>query len=195
MEGNSLFFRVLYDVLCTAVGSVKYGDDSGCVVDHPFVPFLEGRRSVRIADETDEVGLVDECLVPLLPFPRPSVFNARKWNGSDEPDSWIVLTQTDYDFTGPDIDPIGHSRDESGIPTANGRFDFLFQLGYDFFFCAGQLLRPVAGEAAAVLPHFLFALAFDGNRHPFYLELWGDVIITHRRRKCNSSDADIMLLS
>ncbi len=195
MEGNSLFFRVLDGVLCTAGGSAEDGDDSGCMVDHPFVPFLEGRGSIRIADETDEVGFVEECLIPLLPFPRPSAFKAGKWNGSDESNSGIVLTQTDYDFTGPNIDPVGHSRDESGIPTAYGRFDFFFQLCYDFFFCAGQLLRPVAGEAAAVLPHFLFALAFDGNRHPFYLELWGDVIITHGKRKCNSSDVEFTLLS
>ncbi len=195
MEGNSLFFRILDGVLCTAGGSVEDGDDSGCMVDHPFVPFLEGRRSVRIADEADEVGLVEECLVPLLPIPRPSVFKARKWNGSNEPDSRIAMTQTDYDFTSPDIDPVGHSRDESGIPTAYGRFDFFFQLGYYFFFCACQLLRPVAGEAAAVLPHFLFTLAFDGNRHPFYLELWGDMIITHRKCRCNSFDVYFTILS
>lgn len=50
-----MLFRVIDSIIRAAFFSVKHGNDSGRVVDHPLIPNLETSLAIMLADKDDMV--------------------------------------------------------------------------------------------------------------------------------------------
>ena len=83
--------------------------------------------------------------------------------------SGILFPQSDDDLPCPYIHAHGHAGNESQIPILNGVSDLVCQPFLYFSLRLDQFFRSMSGEAAPVLPHFLFRRQFSHLVHSLSL--------------------------
>nr|DAG02547.1 MAG TPA: hypothetical protein [Siphoviridae sp. ctneY2] len=148
--------RIIYCVFSSALFSIEYCNDSGCVVNHPFVSDLKAGSAVALTDIFHEVCGCQYLFVLSLPFLAPTTLKAIIGAGTHKFDTIALITKHQHNLCCPDIYAPCHARNKDIQSVSNCLTDFFFQILFDGSVRACQLLRAVSREAYSVHSFFGF---------------------------------------